>query len=433
MTISFTDLFTRLGRVFSADNDLSIELANEISPSVLAMLRQGLSFQATHLLIEMVHADTPLPTKDLQFALEELIRQMAAGTETVKGPTISAPVATAASGNTGNGKVVVATSDVYGRSMDTLRSEDIAMECIGDLQNKGTSGSELWSVKGEASISPGERAWPQGSGIDAVIIGSTGQLGGPPHAGGQPGRNILRNGGLDRVTTHVPDGWALITGTASTHLQEETSNTLLGGRALKFIGDGSTNIKLEQTLNAPTSTTGTPGRLQPLTRYVLSFALRHDGTPPGAGVISLSIKDGSNNIISSGGFVLTQTLSLLSGTYTIVTGTVLTPAVLPSGLKAVIETTTAITNGRSIYVDELVIAPMHLVAPGGPFMAVIPGSTPFVLGDKFSVAMANNRGPEDTDAGKFGWHFDRAFDMYARGLVLPSTTGSPSIAENLIT
>lgn len=420
MAINLTNLFTRLGGIFQDADVIITTMATPIAAADVPAALAGLKVAAERVLIDSVHEDTELPQKTVDAALRELITQMNTASASVDGTTVSASVA-AASGNSGNGTIIIATADELGYTFANLRAEVITFECIGDQQSTGKSGGELWRVTGEQAAGNMERSWPDGSGINTTIFGSSGQV----DDGRRVGENLLSNSRFDSVSANVPSKWSLTTGTAGTTIQEEATNVNRGAKAIKLVG--TTQTALTQTLNS-TASTGTLGRLAARVRYALALWARDGSVAPTAGVFRLAIKDGSNNIINSSTAAITQSLPSLSSSYAATTGSFASPALLPSGLKAVAELSTAMGGAtEELIVDELLCCPMFKLGPGGPYAVVLGGSTPFVVGDKFTVTITNN------NEGEFVRHFDRFFDMWGKGLHLPqNTAGGETIDDALV-
>ena len=87
----------------------------------------------------------------------------------------------------------------------------------------------------------------------------------------------------------------------------------------------------------------------------------------------------------------------------------------------------AIDSGKSMLIDDLILARAYPLQGGtmGAHGIVVHGSTEFVVGDRFTCAITNNKG------GKFVRHLDRAFDLRGKGIVFPSS-GSPTVSDSLV-
>ncbi len=127
---------------------------------------------------------------------------------------------------------------------------------------------------------------------------------------------------------------------------------------------------------------------------------------------------------------ITVTVATLTASFASYTGYFRTPkTIVPTGTyKLGVRVSTAITNAESIYVADLAVCEATLLYTGGPYAALFAGSTDFLTGDAFNLTIANN------EAGEFQEYFQRAFNMRALGLQLPSDTGAAeTLADSLIT
>lgn len=370
--------------------------------------------------IEMVDDDNPLTEKTIEPALIELIRQMNAGSETVNASVVGSSV-TADAGNNGNGTVIVSLIDGKGQTLENVYGEDIIVECTSDSQPRTgntVEGRELFRARGEESVDKFDREWPKGSG------GSTG-ITSADAAQNNTASNRLTNSNFENFTTNAPDNWNIITGTAGTTI-DDTTTSYRGTNALAIIGTGAAELtKISQTLRDTANATA--GDIKPETRYLISARVSVSSVPV-AGVLRISLKDGTGgaaNVV--GGASIDVTLSGESTSYALHTAQISTPAPLTAGLYMVIEMTTAVDSGVTVRVDEVTLTEM-VQHQNGPFFAVVPGETKFLIGDKFTATITNDRG------GKFQEWFNRLFDMDTRGLLLPSNgAGGETISDSLIT
>ena len=91
-----------------------------------------------------------------------------------------------------------------------------------------------------------------------------------------------------------------------------------------------------------------------------------------------------------------------------------------------LESTTTVAVA-SVYIDEIVIVELIPLAPGGQAMGMIAGSTDWVIDDNGRFQFTN-----DGSSG-FVRGFDRLFDMYGKGLALPSNyAAGETISDSLI-
>ena len=430
MTALLAGNATILGKYAAADTQWLAGGVNAESAQMakLSEVMRGYQQDAETTLIEMVHAAIPLPTKNTYFALRALIDDMTQSSESVKANTVSAGSVTAGradgTSNSGSGTVIASVTDEFGQTMEYLPAGTIYIECVEDAQLIGRTGNEAYQITSQAARDGLDSIWPGGAGISA----RGGSI--APAVGAATGidQSVLDNGDLDLITANVPNKFTATAGSAGTDfLQEASAVYVSGGKALKFVGDGSTLVALEQTINSGSSATGTLGRLLPRQRYVIGCYLKHGGTL-GAGTARLSVKDGSNTILDSGSAAVSIAFGGITGSYTLNTATFKTPDQIPSGVKFVNETTVAVENTRNVYMDELFLAPMRRASSAGPFVSVVRGATLAVARDRWRFTISNNWG------GKFQKWFERFYGIGSRyGLHLPSATGGgQTIDEALV-
>ena len=118
----------------------------------------------------------------------------------------------------------------------------------------------------------------------------------------------------------------------------------------------------------------------------------------------------------------------LSGSlpYTVQTATFRAPINVPTAVYFHLESTTTVSGG-SAYIDEIILAELTPIAPGGQQIAMIAGSTDFRVDDLGRFYFTNDF------EGKVQGGFDRLFRMYDSGLQLPSNTlGTETIADTVI-
>ena len=359
-------------------------------------------------------------SRQITDALIWLIRQMDADGEKVNGTTVNKSSAFYGASNVGTGRFVYTTKApniLLGSTDDwpNIRSETLEARCIQDATNGAIArGAEVFEIRGQPAYAPLDYRFPAGSGtLTRVATVSAGV-----DAGGQY-ENQLANSDFEEQTGNLADQWTVVTGTAGTQFQTENTG-FRGTRSIRLnAGSGTFNIR-----QALASASGTLGRLTPDRPYVLSFVYKIDAGA--AGVIRVSVKDGSGNIIDGGNFFTSITVTGGSTSWAFVNTTIRSPRNIPQETYLHIETTTAITTAAA-YVDELVLAELKPIASGGQAVAMIAGATDWRVDDNGRFEFLNN------DEGKFVRAFDRLFDMYGKGLSLPQNyTNTETIADTLI-
>jgi hypothetical protein len=383
--------------------------------------------------IEMVNADVKLPVKSVNDALRELAFQMNRDGNSVARTSFTVGSPSYASGNTGDAVIVVSLEanktirdDVVFTTKLTdypcVRTETLTFRCVNDSQQGNSArGYELWQVNGEQSFPNLDRRWRAGSGAMAMVKQTCADGNGYGYTAA--GENVLNNSSFEVFTANLPDQWATVTGTAGTNFKASTATKYRGSRSLEFVGNGSTLASIRQKLG---DFTGTAGRLKGDTLYLISFWAINDGTTPAAGVVRVSIQDGSGTVLGSN---MAAAAGFTSGyaSWTHVKTAVVSPVAIPDPVYVVIEQTTAITNGRSVFIDDLTVSEMQRLAPGGPAVAIVAGDTNSVRGDLATVAITAN------EVGEMNLELDRMFGLYESGIALPSVTStSATVSDTLI-
>ena len=387
------------------------------------------SFQraAAQTIIEMIKADNPQPDLTIETALRELIRQMVAASATVQRNSSNSIAVAYDAGNTGNGFAAAANRDIdllldptgsINYFEENIRDEDILLQCTADAQITGTTGRESFSVRGEAAVSDGRHPdWADtraGSGISSTL-----RVSDPAENGvNTVGRNLLTNSAFETFTVaNTPNNWTIVTGIAGTDIFEEGTIIYRGAKCLALKG----TAKIEQSLNTAGQT---PGKMQVGRKYFLYVRWRGDAGIV-AGTVTISIKDGANNILNGGAATVTIAGSALpTGSFDAGSVFFNGPLVLPTGIKAVVECA-SITATKKVYIDDVLLVEAPKFQASGPRIVITPGATPWKLQDKITVSTTNNH------SGKFQKFFDLMFGMYGRDLLL-NHDSAPSISDGLI-
>jgi len=382
---------------------------------------------AEDMVIRQVDLDANLPQRTLTTALTELIRQMRANSDSINASTVAAGDQTAVGTPTGNPVIVLSTKGADGYILQTLFAETLRLKIASDTGTGATARQEPLTVRGQAAAdSVYSHLWPGGSAsslslslVDAQLDNSSG--------------NKLVNGNFETFSTaNYPDNWTALVGVAGTNFFAAGSgDAYTQQNALKITGDGGGTLTgLAQQLNKATSTGagagGSPDTLKPLTQYAFCCKVKVSATPA-AGVLRASLVDGSNAIINDASATansVTLALTGVSTSYVTFSGTFRTPAVLPSTYKLRIDLSTAIDNGKSVYIDDLALAEMTPLYSGGPAIAAFAASTNPAAGDAWTIALTNTMGV------MAAW-MERVFSLRDKGLQLPYS-GSPTVADSLV-
>jgi hypothetical protein len=270
--------------------------------------------------------------------------------------------------------------------------------------------------------------WPLGSNATVSLSAIDGNV--DDGAG-----NILTNSGFETFTVaNTPDKWPIIVGTAGTHIFKEVSIIFdpPGGTALRFEGDGSNLTQIRQKFN---DTDGTVGELAPATQYGVNLFMRRDGVAIAAGVLTVDLLNGvTGSVISDENGVansFTVDLTGLTVNYASRTGVFRTPFVMPTSYFIRLRLTTALTSGRSIYIDKMSLGAMTQAYVGGPYVSIYAGAIPFQVGDRATITVTNSRGSGGT-LSTWQTLLFRLFPSVASGeLVFPSNA-VPNVLDSLI-
>ena len=362
-------------------------------------------------------------------ALEALDAYMIANNETLKQVTraITSPVITQVDAtNVGaRGSCSISYANGNDETKDHARRDAVIATCITDRQATGVLGTEEFRVRGKRDPGNLDQNYHSGSGLDFIMRAVTADAAIEQTAAA--GSSLARNGYFGEWTSLAADGWAATVGTYGTHLSEETTTVFRGtGSSLKIHG-GTGLYRIEQALGD--SSAGTSVKLSPRTRYRLSGNVIQDATnPPTAGVIRLSLRDGTDTLIGSAATgTLASSFDAINWAYFGVD--LVTPNTIPDGAVIVLELTTGMTDATEIiYVDNVVLTPFYEPHEGGPSLAIIAGETPYKVGDLWTTGS----GVTETTEASLIFAVDRMLDSYGAGVDLP-VSGSPSNADSLIT
>lgn len=361
-----------------------------------------------------------MQTKAIADALVYLIRDMDATSNTVNGTTVAAGVLGTGAGNTGTGsmtQLLEAPNILLGSTNDfpNIRAELLDFRCVQDAQSGAISaGSEVFQVRGLSSYDGLDYRFPGGSGADIRIASVCASV-----DNGSTYANILTNSDLEDWTSNIPDQFTVSSGTAGTDFTR-SATAARGSYALRGEVTGAT-FKIRQQLGA---VGGTLGKMQPDRPYVLACMMKKDAGS--TGTLRISLQDSGGTILSAGAVAITQSIAALTTSYQIVSLAFRSPKVLPSSVYLSIESTVAVATAAA-YVDEVVLAEMRSIAAGGQAVAVITGTTDWIVDDNLRKKFSN------TNEGAFVRAFDRLFDMYGLGLSLPQNyLGVETISDGLI-
>jgi len=214
---------------------------------------------------------------------------------------------------------------------------------------------------------------------------------------------------LTSVSTTLTGGTPVITH-ATTAIGDD--DVLVGARSLQIVGDGATLPAIQQRIIG----------LKDRTNYAVCLWMKLDATDiPLAGIMQVELIDGIGGSVivdeqaTANSFSVTTTAAgdLATATWTAMTGVFRLPRVVNDVVYLRLRFTTAVTSAKKLYIDHVAMVEATELYPGGPFVSVFSGRTPWQNGDKHNLAVANDR------AGSIQEYFNRWADMDDKGLLLP--------------
>lgn len=442
MAVDYTDLFTSIGKIVKHYNLLGTDAVNldtdradiegvfeaEDQPDKISgivssfnslksshySLRASLVRFCTNRIVDKttIVDELLIPSANLATVIPALISQMNTDSESVDGSTVTLGSVTAGASNIGDGTVLISkvldgtTSPTSGfkshPEYDGIDSEiglpeTITLLCKADSYSaQATAGQERFSVYGEPKST--NNVEPEGgSGVGPSIATANAS-------------SLISNKDLENWTSNVPDGWTLDSGTAGTHVLEETTEIYRGSSSLEIAGDGAqATIQLSQTVS----------RLTPKKRYL--FTARYKASAADTASQTFIIQFEGTGYTAASSEKVSIAGNALATSWTLVSFWVNIPADVPSDFEIVIKVTGTLNTAKKIYVDSIGFTPA--VYHNGVAIGVVAGATPFAANDKFTFTVANDA------AGTFQEFFRRVYKVQ-----LPSDTGgSETIADSLAT
>lgn len=444
MTINFTTLFTRLGKLGKNVNSINtyrgttnpaivaeidtqyaavpelvpnLENDNLAAQSSYGGFINSLQTIAQNTVISTVNSDDPQPDQTLNTALKGLIAQMTSNSESIAQNTTSASTSAGGS-NVGTGVVNVSLKSNDGKTLQMPFAEDVVITCNADSATGATATNERFLVAGQyAQSDPYNPLWPKGSGrqtnITAVSATTDASSG-----------NLLTNSDFEDFTTNTPDHWAILNGAAGTEIFKETSVKYAGSASLKFVQTG-VDPKIGQTFGDGTN--GTSLTLKPLTTYAISFWTRADSVPA-SGTMTVRLYDVTGAaVMNDAAGTANQTvinLNTLTTSFANKLAVFRTPKVLPASYRLEV-LANSIPASRIIYTDHLTMCEMTQLYTGGPWFSIHSGATNFVVNDVFTTTIANNY------SSAWATILEKWFSLNSQGLIIPYS-GSPTQAASLL-
>lgn len=372
---------------------------------------------------------------------QEIRRQMLAATETVQVCTPAVSAFTAGSTNEGNGTTVSSIKRGDGLTAELIMADTGELRCVVSGYDKGgIRNHEEFRFISKAAIDGSHPDWGStfyGAGADKTfrVIDPTGN---------NVRGNILTNGfetGWASSANNDPTAWESTTGTPGTDLRGTSAEKYFGTYSLELIGGTGVLTTLEQSFNNYNASYSTPGKLEGSTQYAVIIRMKADAAPAsGAAVVELV--NASNSLDGADddqGVDNTYTIDLttLTTSWQSFTGVFRTPRSVADGTKIRFRLTTAVPAGRSVWLDSFAMGKMTELYPGGPWVALFAGSTPFTSGnenlqrDFFTVTTTNDNGGAAQSRRTFHRLCDALWDLRGNSILYPSTA-SESIADSVL-
>ena len=344
---------------------------------------------ATKTLTEMVTADNANIPKSTIPAMQELARQMRAGSTSLLENTVT--VGAVSRTGTGTGTVV------FGGASQMSRTELLQFECISDTTTGSAAGSEVFRVTGGAAYNNiTDSLWPGGTGINTTMASSD----------YEPGANLVTNGTFETWVGGSPDSWT----TSGTGIAQLTSGAFRGSSALQITASVA-GVELTQSL--PTTVVG-PGK-----RIIFGFWYKKiSGTPTQD--ISLEMTDNTS------GAAATVDASPSSTSWALAYGSYQSSFDAPvTSLTATL--TYADSVGPVVAVDGLFVYVPAQAGTNGQFFQIVSGATDWRIGDRMTVQVTNNY------ASSVLSYTERFFAPFANGIEIPTAAaGAPPTVTNSV-
>jgi len=446
MALSYTNLFNILGEhvervnefraiyttIDTAESETEADYATASRYDLLAALpsmfknfkTQVLSWistvnaQATTALTDrdLVLKELPLGgATDVNTVLKYLFAQMILDSKTINRSSVTIgsvtrTVTNATAGTAVTSKVLdgytapmtgaMAISGYNGVDSELSFADTVTLRCVSDSETGTSEGAEVFQWNGLPKPSFGQFGWEStgsGTGPSVTCLHSY---------------SYFRNQDFEDFTTNAPDNWTIASGSAGTHIFENTSTPYHDDAGLKYTGDGAqATISITQT---PTSSNS----LIPLKRYCLSCRVKGEAATL-AGTLTIQFEGTGYTAASSEKIELDATALSAQTSYDLEYFFINMPLEIPDDFKLVIKVTGTLTNAKSVYVDHLAFGPVTY--ENGVNVAIIAGATKFLKGDTLVFTISNN------DAGVFQTWFRKMF------LVQMPSSGAPNIADSLAT
>lgn len=395
MAINTTRIATRLGsavKVLNEVNALSTNVRQEAAVSALQTYAQ-------QVVIQDVLADRPQTGQDFQACFAEWVRQMALVPDSFSAATCTTTVADVGT-PTGTPKWVTSDLDTFGQRGDYLLPDILLLQATG---------TDTYSVQGKAAApADTDASWPGGAGIS-----TSGTLVDPADDGG-----AVTDPGFDSWTGSPASNtaWTIVTadvwGTGFSKVADDAYGAA-GGFSLKVLSPGAQQ-RIRQLVSV------TEGGV-----YALHAMMKKVVYAGGTGTVSITLRDGSGNVLSSTG--ISQTFTGLGTSWTAYSAVLYAPRQITTDVYLEVRWTG--TAADSFYLDAVSLQPMEELYPAGLRLIGFVGVTGMVLDtDQWTATTVLDSGTITTRLAK---GIDRLLGIAGNEARLP-TSGSPTQDDSLI-
>lgn len=424
MTVSLSDLYSRLGklmgiakaqidakaaiksRVTTLDGSYTAATRYMFTPLLNYFLNLGSSQDqsvtqsvstAVTTLTEMVTIDNPAISKDVTPALKELQRQMVLASATLPANTITQGSVSYGSANVGTGKLLLHSIPSTMSCIETIR-----IECVSDVTNGTLSGQEGFTVKSDARVTDiTSDLYPAGSGANGsdtcTMYGDT--------------INVLDNGDFSTWTGTVPDSWTATYVGAGSVVQNTTSQ-MRGSSCIIITGP----ITVQLTQTGKRSVIGSGKRI------ICGFWAKKN---TGSGALTRDIEFETTNQSGTQLGNVTCVGTSMTTTYALYTTSIVMAQNAPP-TDITFQLNLTLNSGQSIVIDSAFVIQPQQYGTNGQYLQIIAGATDWRIGDYATVSIGNNYSATVSN------YTERFFQPWAKGIELPTTTGTPTIANSVV-
>lgn len=426
MTVSLADLYSRIGklmgiakvqvdaraaiktRVTTLDGSYTAATRYMFTPLLNYFLKLGSSkdqsinqsvVTATTTLTEMVTIDNAAIAKDVTSALKELQRQMILASTTLPANTVTQGSVSYGSANVGTGKLILHSIPSTMSCIETIR-----VQCVTDVTNGSISGGETFTVKSDARVNDiTSDLYPSGSGANGsntcTMYGDS--------------INLLDNGDFDSFTSGAPNSWT-VTSTGTGILTQDTNDQMRGSSCIVITGGGGFTASLEQTGKRAIIGSGK--------RIICGFwAKKLTGSVPLTHDIEFETRDQNGNQLGN----VTCVGTAMTTNYALYT-TSLTMAQNAPPTEITFSLQIVLSASQNIAIDSVFVIQPQQYGTNGQFLQMLAGVTDWRIGDYATVAIGNNYSATVSN------YTERFFQPWAKGIELPTTTGTPTVLNSVV-